>query len=222
METKTTFTINVSTILITVLAFLMFFAALYNIGNKNDEISRWKDNYNTEHSRYQTYESAVDNLIITKNNIIQLKERELRDALMSDSIQRELVKKYRRASAAVKVEWKFHPKDTVEIEVPVYIDKDTVIDLWHDCFEVDIEIKNGKLSMYDLYIENRLDMVLGERKKGLWKTEQAFDIRNTNPCITTTGVTSYVVTVDKHWYEKWWITLPVGLATGYTYGRLSK
>lgn len=187
---------------------------LLNRSHLRDQIDMWQSNYVAANGEIEELRSEVDSVIIAKNRVIELTNKRLKKALESDSIQRELANKYKKLASAVKVEWRFKV-DTVEVEVPILIDRDTTVKLWYDCFDVDVKVQNGKIGLYNFYIENRQDIVIGERRTSLFKTEQSVMIRNTNPCITTVGATAYKVVVPKKWYEKWWITGPIGLGLGY-------
>jgi len=222
MSIKTELKINITTLLLIIAGVSVFFFMRSRLVDAKWDAERWEGNYIASQNGFRNYISDTDGTIVTLNGIIELTSQELAVALKSDSIQKGLVKKYKKAAAAVKIEWKFHPKDTVEVSIPIYIDRDTTVELWHDCFEVDIKAEDGRLSLTNLYIENRQDIILGARKSGLWRTEQAFDIHNTNPCIINVNATAYSVVVKKRWYEKWWITVPVSFGTGYMYGRFGE
>lgn len=210
--------INVLTVAAVIVAVFMFFSVL----SSKDDAEVWENNYNVLNTEHMEFISKHDSAIIYKDNIIELTRNELKNAVKSDSIQRELVKKYKKEAAVVKIEWRFHPKDTVFVDVPISIDNDTTAHIVHECYEIDLSVKNGGISLANLVVDNRQDMVLGARKKSLWATEQAFDIRNTNPCIKTLNVTTYKVTIKEKWHEKWFITIPVGFGTGYLFGRANR
>jgi len=214
---KFDFKVNLWTIL--VIGIIVFGAFKWK--SLKNEIDKWTNNYEIAlegKEQMAVWVSSLDSALVATKRSYEMTNKELKDALKSDSIQRELVKKYKAAAAVVKIEWKFHPQDTVFLPIP----NDTSVHVTHECFEVDLSASNGLLSLANLTVDNRQDIILGQRKSGLWKTEQAIDIRNTNPCIRTTGITSYTVVVKKHWYEKWWITLPAGFATGYVAGTLNR
>lgn len=211
------FKVNLWTLLLLGLMAILFFTRL---GMKN-EAEKWLNNYNVLKGEHTELVSEHDSMIIHKNGIIELTKKELRDALESDSIQRELVEEYKAAAAAVKVETVFKT-DTLYIEVPIKVDNDTSIKFSNKCLSLDLSVFNGGLSLDNILIENRQDILLGERKTSMWKTEQAIMVRNTNPCIETTNVTTYMVSVEKKWHEKWWITVPASFGAGFIAGSINK
>jgi hypothetical protein len=210
--------VNLNVNLWTVIAIVVAVLWMFNRSNLKNDGQTWEDNYNAVVKGVRRYASSVDSVMISVGHMLQSQDKKLRDVMKSDSIQRELVGHYKRLSAVVKIETKF-VHDTIEKRVPIYIDKDTTLDVWSDCFEMDISLESGLLSINNIFIENRQDIVLGARKSTLWRTEQAIDVRNTNPCITTTGMTTYKVVVDKKWHQKWWITAPISFGTGYVLGK---
>jgi len=210
--------INITTLLAIALGVVVLF--WWN-GRKNDEISRWEDNYNAQSTEFVTYKDRTDQVLIGKNIAIQVLRGEVKDVVSNDSIQKELVRKYRRLALLNKTETVF-VHDTVEIEVPIFIDKDTTVNYADNCFGVDISLFNGGLSLNNLSIQNTQDIASGARKNGLFKTEQAIDVRNSNPCIQTTGMTTYIVVEKKKWWENPIIVGLGGFGVGYTVGQLNK
>lgn len=59
-------------------------------------------------------------------------------------------------------------------------------------------------------IYNKQSIVFGEKKRGIIYA----DIVNSNPYIYTTDIKSYTYKPKKKWYEKWYITIPAGVAAG--------
>ena len=213
---QTTFKVNISTILVIVMAGVMFF--FWN-KNKNSEITRITNNVEIVSDKFETYKAETDGTIVAKDLAYQMLEDELRNSIESDSIQRELTEKYKKLSAVVKYETVFVDRE-VEVKVPVYIDKDTTLSLSSPCYSADLSVTSGSLTLSGLTIDNRQDIVLGERKNGLRKSEYSLDIRNTNPCIQTTGVTTYIVVHEKKWYENPIITGGLGLTAGFIGGMI--
>jgi hypothetical protein len=215
MSVKLELKVNVVTVvLLAVVAFLLF-----KWGNLRDEITQWTNNYEVMQDSLTTEISKLDGAIIYKDGIIGMQQKELKDALKSDSIQRELVKHYKKVASAVKIETVIQV-DSIPVPYPVYVDNDTMLNVVRECYEVALEFKENTLSITDFKMYNRQDIILGDQRKGLWKTEQAIEVRNSNPCITTTGIQTYQVVVPIKWHQKWWITVPAGFAAGYLTGKI--
>jgi len=207
---KWDFKINLTTLLLIVVGVVVFF--FWN-NRKTDEYARLMNNLKVEKIAFVTYQSEVDGALVVKDLAYQMLKEELREAVESDSIQRELTEKYKKLAAVVKYETIF-VHDTVTLEVPISVEKDTSVTLADNCLEIDLSLFNGGLSLDRVDIQNRQDIVLGERKSGLRRAEYTLDIRNTNSCIQTTGVTTYIVVHEKKWYENPLITIPAGIITG--------
>jgi len=180
---------------------------------KNTEYTRLTNNLEAQKTEFVTYKSEVDGALIAKDQAILLLEADIEAALSKDSIQEELISHYKKLAAVIKVET-VYKTDTVTLEVPIYIEKDTTVTLADACFKADLSLKTGLLSLNSVVVENRQDIVLGTRKNGLRKSTQYVDIRNTNPCITTTGMTTFIVVHEKRWWEKPQITVPAGILAG--------
>jgi len=218
---KMNFDFKINLWAIVVLAVIVLW--LFNRGRLRDEVDRWEQNYHTVQEQNADLDNAnvfLNGLVAEKDRAILLTEKELRDAMKSDSIQKQLIKKYKKLAAAVKIETVIKI-DTVIKEIPINIENDSVYRLWFDCFDMDIGIEKNKFSLYHFYMENRQDIVLGERKAGPFRTEQTVVVHNSNQCIETTGMTTYSVVVRHKWWNKWWISGPVGFAAGYGVGKLS-
>lgn len=204
------FKINITTLLVIALGVVVFF--FWN-NRKSGEYARLMNNLEVEKTAFVTYQSEVDGTIIAKDLAYQMLEGELEAALADDSLQAELIDHYKKLSAVVKVETKFET-DTIRVPVPVYIDRDTTINLLDPCFKADLSVTNGLITIDGLTVDNRQDIVLGERKNGLRRAEYAVDLRNSNPCINVTGMTSYIVVHEKKWFENPLITIPAGVVAG--------
>ena len=142
-----------------------------------------------------------------------MSEEELRKQLRSNDSLKKVARKYKDLASATTVvtEWKH---DTILVKVPVYIDHDTIVPLSDSCFTANLSVSDGLLSLTDMSIINKQDIVTGARKNGLFKAEYSFDIINSNPCIEITGMKSYKVVHKKKFYESPFFLIPVGMIGG--------
>ena len=210
---KIDFKLNLTTVLVIILAAIIFF--FWN-GKKNDEISRWENNYIHKSNEVEFYESRIDGMNVAFDRAISIKDNEIRKMTKRDSVQRELVKKYRHLALLNKTETKF-VIDTVFVYVPIDVGTesgDTTVTLDGACFKADLSLSKGLLSLNNIDIQNTQDIAGGLRKNGLWKSEYAIDVRNSNECIQITGMTTYVVVKKKKWWENPLITGGAGILTG--------
>lgn len=215
---KTELKINLTTILVLVAGVVFFF---WLNGKKNREIDLHLNTIAQHEFKYETYVSEVDSAIVTWQEALNASNESLKAALAYDSIQNELIKKYKRLSAVIKYET-IYIHDTVKVSVPITVPDKVSVNLSDDCFSASITLDNGLLSINDYTIHNRQDIVIGKQQSGFKRTQSTVMIRNTNPCIQTVGVQSYTVIYEKKWWENPLITIPAGVAVGYVGGRLAK
>jgi len=215
---KAEFKVNVAAILVLGMAVAFFF--WFN-GRKNQQIDLHLNTIAQHEFKYETYVSEVDSATIVWQETLNASNESLKAALAYDSIQDELISYYKNLSQVVKYETKYI-HDTVKVSVPIYIDKDTTVNLADNCFSASLSLFNGGLSLNDYTIHNRQDIVIGEQKSGWKNTKSIVTIRNTNPCIQTTGIQSYTVIYEKKWWENPLITVPASVAIGYAAGRMAK
>lgn len=185
----------------------------YTANNLSKDVKRWKDNYITETHAFGQYVIESKKLTVNYQNQIQVTERELKDALRSNDSIKKIAKHYKELSSvtSVEIKWKH---DTIRVPVPIFISHDTIISLNDSCFKASLSVFKGGLSLNNLSIQNKQDIVSGERKDGLFKTKLAFDVINSNPCIQTTGMKSYVVVHKKRFWENPLFTIPLGALGG--------
>jgi len=207
---KLNFNINITTLLCIAGAIVLFL--LWR--NESSESARWENNYDISISDHKQFVSEMDGIIVTYRESVTLTNQELKKALKGDSIQRELVKKYRKLaeSATIITEWKH---DVITVAVPIFITRDTTIKHSDKCFSVDLSLSNGKLTLQDMRVPNRQDIVSGRRKTGLFSSEYSMDIRNSNECIITSGMNSYKVIDKPKWYEHPFVWGAAGLVGGF-------
>ena len=210
MKAQWNFKVNVFAILILAVGIAFFF--LFR-GNQKKEIQTYVDSIAQHEFVFETWKSEVDSLDIVQQEALEVSAEALKQALARDSIALELIEHYKKLSNVVKIETKF-VHDTVNVSVPIYIDGDTTVNLADNCFKASLSFTTGLMTISNLTIDNRQDIAIGDRRAGLFKTKQYVYVRNTNPCITTTGMTSYQIVVQKKWWENPLITVPAGVAIG--------
>ena len=207
---KATFKVNVAAILILGVAVAFFF---WYGGKKNREIDLHLNTIAQHEFKYEEKVSEVDSATIVWQGTLNVSNESLKAALTNDSIQKELIAYYKNLSQVVVYETQY-VHDTVKVSVPIYIEKDTTVNLADDCFKASLSLSTGSVSLNDYTIDNRQDIVIGTQKRRLGRGESHITIRNTNPCINTTGIQSYTVIYEKKWWENPLITVPAGIAVG--------
>jgi hypothetical protein len=215
---KTTFKVNVAAILILGVAVAFFF---WYGGRKNREIDLHLNTIAQHEFKWEERESEIDSATIVYQQTLNASNEALKAALADDSIQAELLDYYKNLSQVVVYETEYI-HDTVKVSVPIYIEKDTTVNLSDDCFKASLSLSTGSVSLDNYTIANRQDIVIGSQKRRFGRGESYIAIRNTNPCINTTGVQSYTVVYEKKWWENPLITVPASVAVGYAAGRMTK
>ena len=215
---KAEFKINVAAILILGVAVAFFF--WFN-GRKNREIELHLNTIAQHEFVYEETVSKHDSAVIVWQETLNTANETMKEYLKHDSIQSELLEYYKNLSQVVIYETEYI-HDTVKVSVPIYIEKDTTVNLSDECFTADLSLSTGSVSLDNYSIVNRQDIVIGEQKSMLRRGESYIAIRNTNPCINTTGVQSYTIVYEKKWWENPLITVPASVLVGYAAGRMTK
>lgn len=210
--------INLTTILVLVAGVVFFF---WLNGRKNREIDLHLNTIAHNEFVFDTWKSTVDSVQVVQQDALNASAEALKEALKRDSIQFELIEHYKKLANVVKVEY-VYKVDTLEVPVPITVDEDTSIHIANVCYDLDFSLSDGLFTLDGFSFNNRQDIVIGTQKSGLRRKETVVSIRNTNPCLTTTGMQSYNVIYEKKWWENPLITTPIGLATGYIIGKVTK
>jgi hypothetical protein len=175
---------------------------LFKIISLKKEADIWKNNYNTEKTSFETYKTEYDGKTAYYKSQIQLTAQDLRRELQSNDSLKEIIKHYKRPETVTIIETKFvHDTINVPKEVYVEIGRDTTIKIGDLCFNAKINYLHKQLSISDFTVPNEQTIVTGLRKTGFLKKEYSFDVKNSNPCLVVTGMTSYKVTTKPKFWE---------------------
>jgi hypothetical protein len=200
-------------ILLTIIVGLLF--GVRALRSKNSEITRLNQNNAILESEFKNYRDQSTGRIISYKQSLELYQSELKAALESDSINRELARHYKKLSEHVQIKTEF-VHDTIEIEAPILVgeNNDTSFNYSDECFKVNLSVSDGLLSLNSVDVFNQQDIVTGLRKNGLARSYWAVDVHNSNPCIHVVGVNSAHVVTRKKWWENPLITGTIGIAIG--------
>jgi hypothetical protein len=213
---KTELKINLSTILVLVAGVVFFF---WLNGKKNRDIQRHLNVLSEKEFAFEEYKAEVDSAVVTWQAALGASNEALRAAVAHDSIQEELISHYKNLSTVIRYETVF-VHDTVNVSVPIYIKNDTTVNLSDPCMSASLSLYNGGLSLNGPIIHNRQDIIVGDQKSGLRRTESIVSIRNTNPCLTSATLQTYNVVYEKKWWENPLITIPASVAVGFVAGSI--
>jgi hypothetical protein len=213
---KTELKINVTTILVLVAGVVLFF---WLNSNYNKKLGASADTIAQHEWTIEQKTSEVDGMKVAHQQALAVKDGTIREYLANDSIQKEQIAYYKNLSQVVKYEY-IYETDTIEVPVPIYVEKDTTIHLTRPCFEADLSFKTGLFTLDGFSFDNRQDIVIGEQKTGFRRTETFVSIRNTNPCITATGMESYNIVYEKKWWENPLIVGGISATAGFIGGMI--
>jgi len=213
---KTKLKINISTILVLVASVVFFFWLNHR---KNEQIIQGVTALENQEQIFETYKSEMDGIVVAQQKEIEVAEEAYKEFIKKDSIQRELIEHYKKLSQVVKYEY-VYKTDTVTLEVPIYVEKDTSVTLEDECFKASLSLSTGLLSLDGFSFENRQDIVIGTQRGLLGRTESHISIRNTNPCIQVTGMESYNIVYEKKWWENPLIIGGISATVGFVGGMI--
>jgi hypothetical protein len=213
---KTELKINVTTILVLVAGVVFFF---WLNSRKNDQIGAHLDTIAEQEWLISEANSKIDSAVISWQEALDVANETMKEYLEHDSIQKELIEHYKNLSQVVKYEYVYET-DTVEVPVPITVDNDTSIHVTDPCYKLDFSLSDGLFRLDGFSFDNRQDIVIGEQKTGFRRTETFVSIRNTNPCIKTTGMESYNIVYEKKWWENPLIVGGISATAGFIGGMI--
>ena len=165
------------------------------------------------YGKIHTYKDKYGRVVLEKKSI-ELEKAKFK--FLSDSLQ-EMISNFKKPKDIIVYKYTIKT-DTVFIKPDtVYIDKDRLFHFTNDdgWNKVSGTVYRDGVKLEPLSIRNEISIVSGWKKTGfLKKKSYNIDVVNSNPYIKTQGITHFVVVPSKRWHEKWYITLPMGIATG--------
>jgi hypothetical protein len=207
--------LNLTSLLILAILTIGILFGIRTLRLKNKELTRLQTNYATLQVEFESYKSLSTGEIISYRQSLELYQSELKAALKSDSINREMASHYKKLSDQVTIVTEYvHDSILIPIPQPINASIDTVIPYSDACMDVAFMFRDGLVHMNGLNIPNKQDIVLGMRKNGLSKAYWAVDVHNSNPCIRVTDIQSVHVVTKKRWWENPMIVGTVGIAIG--------
>lgn len=213
---KTELKINLTTILVLVAGVVFFF---WLNSRYNKDIGASMETIEQHEWTIEQKQSEIDGLKITMQQALDVKDETIREYALRDSSQLELIKYYKKLSAVVKYEY-IYITDTLEVPVPITVDKDTSLHITDPCYKLDFSLSDGLFRLDGFSFDNTQDIVIGSQKRLLSRAETSVSIRNSNPCIQTTGMQSYNIVYEKKWWENPLIVGGVSATAGFIGGMI--
>jgi hypothetical protein len=146
------------------------------------------------------YYKGENGKIVAYNEALELQnEEQVKALLKKDEDFKMLLDGFKSINATGGVTTIFEVKhDTIELHDTIPCDFEpiavTKTDSTYDFFGT---IMPSDFIIDSLKVPNEMKFVVGEKKVGLFKKETRIEVVNTNPLITTTGITAYTVQEPK-------------------------
>lgn len=173
-----------------------------NLKAVNDSVSYYKNRYGQE--------------VALKTNIIAQSTNELKEALKENKQLKEAVKRFKKLDVVAEVQ------TVTQIKEVIIPKTDTIHDTFFpefaketEHFSIHAKSTQEGLELINLQIPNKQSVVVGSYKPSFFgKSQMSTIVTNSNPYIKVNDIQTYQVKVPKKWYEKPFITIPLGVAAG--------
>lgn len=213
---KTELKINLSTILVLVTGVVFFF---WLNSRYNQNIGESLETIEQHEWTIDQQKSKIDGLTISFQRALDVKDETIREYALRDSSQLELIKHYKNLSAVIKYEY-IYVTDTLKVPVPITVESDTSLHITDPCYKLDFSLSDGLFRLDGFSFDNTQDIVIGSQKRLLSKAVTSVSIRNSNPCIQTTGMQSYNIVYEKKWWENPLIVGGISATAGFIGGMI--
>lgn len=183
-----------------------------------------------EYQRNKVFESAIttdDSSKIHHNHgidevynssIVLETKRQLEIMTASNDTLKKMIAQFKRVTSTTVINTVTTIKDSIPFEVKIPCEFEEVsfskVDSNYSIFG---SIDKNQLTIDSLQIPNEQTVVLGEKKKHLFKpSEYEVHIVNSNSLIKTKKIQSLVIKPSRKWYERPSVLFTGGLLFGYT------
>lgn len=180
----------------------------------NDKLISDIANYKTE---AQTYKTSLGLEVSTNKALVLETQEQMKSLLSSNDTLKEWVSKFKEIKGGVVVRETTIVKEVVvpfETKIPCDF-KPFKANKLEKHFSFYSTIANTGLTIDSVKIPNESRIIIGERKDNFFsKKKLVVDVNNSNPYISTSNISGFVYEPKKKWYEKTWVHLLLGAATG--------
>ncbi len=182
--------------------------------SKNDISNRSKENLIALNDSIKYHKNKLNQEVASKLSL-QLTLAELKDYSKENTELKEAIKKFKKPITIIQT------KQVVKIDTIIKF-KDSIkyvfskdIPVNNKYYQFDVNINQNSLKIDNFTILNNQSIVVGWKKQGLFKNPIATaEITNTNPYFKQTEIKPIIIVYNKSWYEKPYITIPLGLLVG--------
>lgn len=165
------------------------------------------------------YQIEVDGLKIdvATNSVLKLQsESQLKSLLGKNDSLKKLFSQFKKVQSAIIIKGDVQlVHDTIKFPVKIpcdfkpipFVQKTKLYSFTG--FVMPLELAFDTIRFYD-----DQSIVLGTKRKGLFKKEYTVDVIHSNPYFHTTNIGAYTVSPENKWYEKWWAHMLAGAVIG--------
>lgn len=161
------------------------------------DISNYKDtaySYELENGKLAFYNDALE----LEN------EKQIKALLSRDEDFKLLLEGFKDIDATGSITNVFNVKnDTVKLYDTIPCDFEPIkVERISSEYTFNGTIMRTNFIIDSLKVPNEIKFVVGEKKTGLFKKESTIEVVNSNPLITTTGITAYVIEEKNKWGKR--------------------
>lgn len=179
-------------------ASLVVLLVLSKCNNNPGEITSEVNHYLTDTAKHETL-NGID--VTTIHQALLETQSQMRQLVAANDTLRKLVKEFKVVNSITKIKTETFVKDSIQYKdipcdfKPVYRVKETPE------YRLALTISKSNTDV-ELKIPNTIQFLEGQRKTGLFKTEQQVMAINSNPLVQTTEIQSLTVKSKKKWWER--------------------
>lgn len=186
------------------------FGIMYVSQNREDKLIQSLTTY-SDSAKYYKLEN---NAIVATNKAVEIRTQDQMKILakqMNDTLY-AMMKKFKKTQSIMYATNNFYASsdtilhDTIPCDfAPVSVKKSD------STYALKGTVTKNFFSVDSLYVPNKINIVIGEKKTGLFKKEMTVDINNSNPLMKTSNIKAFTYSPEKRWYEKPAIPFAVGV-----------
>ena len=170
---------------------------------QNEELLGYTDS--TTYYKSKSGELVASNkaLVISSANQVKGLEKKLKDLRLKKP---RTVIRYKTITEIKEVK--------VGIDIPCE-DFERYITVDSANYTIDVKLTQDNLFFKSIQIPNTQDIYVADLRENWWKKKDlSVVVTNSNPIVTSVGITSYTIEPDKEFYKKRWFWAAVGFAGG--------
>lgn len=189
---------------------------------KCNEFNDQKDlnayNLKVHESDLRTYIDKYNREVATKGILVANSTKELKKAIKKNDSLYSLVKKFKKVNTVVEVKTITKiVKDTIKVKDSILVDNNYsyIFENHTKNYSLYATLDKDNLVIDTIKIPNIQFAVLGDYKPSFFRRSLlTTKVTNSNPFVKTTDLSTLQIEVPKKWYEKGFVTIPLGIVGG--------